>query len=142
VVAVIRQTAVATLIGMSALALGLSMAIAQVNAMPLVVIAHVGVQVTAGEVVDVFLGDKHFADGVKLTPVDNSPLQERFIGAVLNLDVVRYNSRWAKKSFREGFNPPALKFGDAEVAEYVRRTPGAIGYVTTAPVGVTVFGRY
>lgn len=107
-----------------------------------VVIANPGTQVSAADVADIFLGEKQFAGSLKLVPVDNGPQQEAFLSKVLKLDGGKYNSKWAKKSFREGLNPPAVKSGDLEVAEYVKRTPGAVGYVASAPAGVTVVQKY
>ena len=106
------------------------------------VIANSGTQVAAGEVSDVFLGEKQFAGSTKLVPVDNAPLQEAFVSKALGLDSGKYNAKWAKKSFRDGLNPPAVKSGDLEVTEFVKRTPGAIGYVGSAPTGVTVVTKY
>lgn len=107
-----------------------------------VVIANPATQVAATDVEEIFLGEKQFAGSTKLVPVDNGPQQEAFLGKVLKLDSNKYNSKWAKKSFREGLNPPAVKSGDAEVIEYVKRTPGAVGYVASAPAGVTVVQKY
>lgn len=107
-----------------------------------VVIANPATQVAATDVEEIFLGEKQFAGSTKLVPVDNGPQQEAFLGKVLKLDSNKYNSKWAKKSFREGLNPPAVKSGDAEVIEYVKRTPGAVGYVASAPTGVTVVQKY
>ncbi|HJW24777.1 MAG TPA: phosphate ABC transporter substrate-binding protein [Rhodocyclaceae bacterium] len=107
-----------------------------------VVIANPATQVAATDVEEIFLGEKQFAGSTKLVPVDNGPQQEAFLGKVLKLDSNKYNSKWAKKSFREGLNPPAVKSGDAEVIDYVKRTPGAIGYVASAPTGVTVVQKY
>lgn len=106
------------------------------------VIANPGTQVAAGDVNDIFLGEKQFSGSTKLIPVDNGPVQESFLSKVLKLDSGKYNTKWAKKSFREGLNPPAVKSGDAEVIEYVKRTPGAVGYVGSAPAGVTVVQKY
>ena len=39
-------------------------------------------------------------------------------------------------------NPPPVKSGDAEVLDFVRKTPGAVGYVGSAPSGVTVIQKY
>lgn len=121
-----------------AIALGVSPAVLA----DLVVIANPATQVAAADVNDVFLGDKQFAGSTKLIPVDNGPLQEAFLSKVLKLDAGKYNAKWAKKSFREGLNPPAVKSGDAEVIDYVKRTPGAVGYVGSAPAGVTVVQKY
>ena len=111
-------------------------------AQDVVVIANSGVQLTGGEVADVFLGEKQFAGSVKLIPVDNGPLQEAFLSKALNMDSAKYGGKWAKKSFREGINPPAVKSGDAEVIEYVKHTPGAVGYVTSSPSGLNIVKKY
>lgn len=107
-----------------------------------VVIANSGTQIAPADVADIFLGEKQFAGPTKLVPVDNGPQQESFLSKVLKLDSGKYNNKWAKKSFRDGLNPPAVKSGDAEVIEYVKRTPGAVGYVGTSPAGVTVIQKY
>ncbi|MCK9283257.1 MAG: phosphate ABC transporter substrate-binding protein [Rhodocyclaceae bacterium] len=106
------------------------------------VICNSGVQIAAPEIKEVFTGDKQFAGTLKLNPVDNGPLQAAFLSAVLKLDTLRYNMIWTKKSFREGINPPPVKSGDSDVLDFVRKTPGAIGYVSSAPSGVTVIQKF
>lgn len=106
------------------------------------VIAHPSVQITANDIREVFLGDKQFAGSVKLIPIDNGAAQEHFLSKVLKLDGPKYNSMWTKKSFREGLNPPAVKSGDAEVVEFVKKTPGAVGYLGGPPAGVNVVQKY
>jgi hypothetical protein len=56
----------------------------------------------------------------------------------MHMDAAKYNGIWTKKSFRDGLTPPAVKSGDAEVIEFVKRTSGAIGYASSAPAGVKV----
>lgn len=106
------------------------------------VIAHPGTQLAGGDIREVFVGDKQFAGTVKLVPVDNATAQEAFLSGVLKMEAGRYSTLWAKKSFRESLVPPAVKSGDAEVLDYVRKTPGAVGYVTSSPSGVTVIQKY
>lgn len=106
------------------------------------VIAHSSVQISTGDIREVFLGDKQFAGSVKIIPVDNGAAQDQFLSKVLSMEGAKYNSAWTKKSFREGLNPPAVKSGDAEVLDYVKKTPGAVGYVTTTPSGVTVVQKF
>jgi ABC-type phosphate transport system substrate-binding protein len=65
-------------------------------------------------------------------------VQSNFLAKVMHMDVAKYNGIWIKKSFRDGLTPPAVKSGDAEVIEYVKRTPGTIGYVSALPPGVTI----
>jgi len=102
------------------------------------VISNSGIIISAGEVKDVFLGEKQFAGGTKLVPVDNAALQASFLSKYMNLAADKYNSMWTKKSFRDGLTPPAVKQSDAEVIEYVKRTPGAVGYVSSVPAGVNL----
>jgi len=121
----------------SAVLLALSMS--QVAyAADVVVISHPGTAISAGDVKDVFLGEKQFAGNTKLIPVDNATLQDSFLSKFLDMAKSKYSSAWTKKSFRDGLTPPAMKSGDAEVTDYVKRTPGAVGYVSSAPAGVNV----
>lgn len=106
------------------------------------VICNSGVKLDASEVRDVFLGEKQFAESVRIMPVDNFAAQPEFLSRVIKLNASKYNTTWTKKSFRDGVNPPPLKASDAEVIEFVKRTPGAIGYVSNAPGGVTVVGKF
>ena len=103
-----------------------------------VVIANSGVSLSAGDVRDVFLGEKQFAGSTKLTPIDNAALQDDFVSKLLKISDSKYTSLWTKKAFRDGLTPPALKSGDAEVIEYVKRTKGAVGYVSSSPSGVNI----
>lgn len=106
------------------------------------VIANSSVKLGANDVRDVFLGEKQFADSIKLTPVDNGAAQADFLAKVIKMEAGKYSTAWTKKAFREGLNAPAVKSGDAEVAEFVKRTPGAVGYVTVSPGGVNVVGKF
>jgi len=106
------------------------------------VIAHSSVQIGAADVREVFLGNMQFAGGAKLQPVDNGPAQAEFLSKAVKMDPDRYAAAWTKKTFRDGVNAPPVKSGDAEVLEFVKRTPGAVGYVSTAPSGVTVVQKY
>jgi hypothetical protein len=106
------------------------------------VIAHLSVTLNAGEVRDVYLGEKQFAGGLKLIPVDNSSLQLEFLSKVLQSDERKYTARWTRKSFREGLAAPSIKGSDAEVAAFVRATPGALGYVRRSGGGVQVLETF
>lgn len=108
------------------------------NAGDVVVISHQGTTIYAAEIRDIFLGEKQFAGSTKLIPVDNAALQESFLPKFMQMDAAKYNSIWTKKSFRDGLIPPEVKSGDAEVIDYVKRTPGAIGYISSKPAGVNV----
>ena len=58
------------------------------------------------------------------------------------MEKAKYAATWTKKAFRDGLVQPPLKSGDSEVVDFVRRTPGAVGYVGTSPSGVNVVQRY
>ncbi len=104
------------------------------------VISNSGVTIVSADVRNIFVGEKQFAGAVRLVPVDNTGAQEKFLANFLKVDGGKYNSIWAKKSFREGVNPPLLMASDGEVVDFVRRTPGAVGYIGDASkaVGVNV----
>jgi ABC-type phosphate transport system substrate-binding protein len=108
------------------------------NAAGVVVIANPNVSVSADDVRDIFLGEKQFAGDVKLVVIDNAAMQNTFLSQIMQMDANKYNGIWTKKSFRDGLTPPAVKSGDAEVSEFIKRTPGSIGYVSSAPAGVNV----
>ncbi len=115
---------------------------AAANATDLYVICNARVPLTAGDVRDLFLGEKQFAGAVRLVPVDNSSAQSVFLDKVLKMNAAKYSTTWTKKSFRDGINPPLLTGSDAEALAYVKRTPGACSYVTTpTPPDVVVVAR-
>lgn len=106
------------------------------------VIAGAATQLASGDIRDVFVGEKQFAGPTKLVPVDNAAAQDVFLDKVVKMDKQKYTSTWTKKSFRDGLNPPALKSSDLEVVEFVKKTPGAVGYVTSQPAGVSVIQKF
>ncbi len=106
------------------------------------VIAGSGAQIAAGDIRDIFVGEKQFAGATKLVPVDNAAAQDAFLEKIVKMDKQKYTSTWTKKSFRDGINPPAVKSSDLEVVELVKRTPGAVGYVSSQPAGVTVVQKF
>ena len=101
------------------------------------------VSLKADEVRDVYFGDKGFAGPIKLLPADNSAAQDAFLEKVMKLDAKKYAGVWIKKAFRDGSAPPPVKAGDAEALAYVKQTPGACSYVTSAPGdGVVVVAKF
>jgi hypothetical protein len=124
------------------LAVLLYAACAVAHAADLYVICNARVELTAGDVRDLFLGEKQFAGAVKLVPVDNSAAQIMFLEKLLKMNVAKYSTTWTKKSFRDGINPPLVTGNDAEALAFVRRTPGACSYVVTpTPADVVVVSR-
>jgi hypothetical protein len=109
----------------------------------LFVIANSGVTLSADEITAVFKGDTEFAGSVKLDPTDNVAAQELFLTKVMDMDKSKYDAWWTKKSFRDGVNQPPSRGTDMEVIEFVKKTTGGIGYVTTQPpAGVKVIQQY
>ena len=109
----------------------------------LYVACHAGVTIAASDVRDVFLGERQYLQTTRLVPVDNVSAQPDFLERVLKMNGDKYATTWAKKSFRDGLNPPAALANDAAVLEFLKRTPGACGYLTTQPPqGVAVIGKY
>ena len=108
-----------------------------------VVIANPGLNLTAGDIRDVFTGEKQLAGSTRLVPIDNAAAQADFLTKVLKMDPTKYQTTWTKKSFRDGVTAPAVKATDAEVVEFVKRSPGGIGYITGgAPSGVTIVSHF
>ena len=103
-----------------------------------VVITHPGLTLSADDIKDVYIGQMQMAGSIRLVPVDNGPAQEAFLARVVRMEIGRYNTAWIKKAFRDGVSAPALKAGDAEVLDFVRRTPGAVGYIRVVAAGVNV----
>lgn len=108
----------------------------------LYVVAHPGLNLSAEEVREVFLGEKQFADGIKLVPVENASLQADYQARVLKVDAARYNSIWSKKGFREGITPPTVRSSDTEVINGIKASPGMIGYVSRPTPDVKVIHKY
>lgn len=106
------------------------------------VIAHPSVALGADEIRDVFIGEKQFAGATKLVPVENAAAQSDFLDKVVKIGAKKYLSLWVKKSFRDGLAIPPVKGGDAEIAAFVKSTPGAVGYVSAPVDGVKSLGKF
>jgi hypothetical protein len=106
------------------------------------VVANVTLELTPEEVKEIFLGEVQFAGPMKLLPVDNVGAQPDFLARVLKMTGPKYQASWTKKAFRDGLNAPPLKASDAEVLSFVKGNSGAIGYVSSAPAGVKIVGKF
>jgi ABC-type phosphate transport system substrate-binding protein len=72
--------------------------------------------------------------GQAAVPVDqarNHALRESFGESVLDKSLERVESYWQAQVFSGKGTPPKGLSSDAEVIEYVRRWPGAVGYVSS-----------
>lgn len=109
----------------------------------LYVISNSGTTVSASDIREIFLGEKQIAGSIRLVPVDNAAAQEQFLSKVMKMEAAKYTASWTKKSFREGVSAPPVKGSDAETVEFVKQTPGAVGYVGGAqPAGVNIVGKF
>jgi len=107
------------------------------------IICNSSVSLKPDEIKDVFFGDKEFAGSVKLAPADNGAAQADFLEKVMKVDAKKYTGIWIKKAFRSGSTTPSMKSSDAEAIAFVKQTPGACGYVASAPgAGVVVVAKY
>lgn len=107
------------------------------------VIVNPRLTLNAEDIKGIYTGEKQLAGSIKITPLDNSSAKMEFLSKVLQLDPVKYDALWIKKSFRDGINPPIVKATDEEVIAIVRSTAGTIGYVSSAPPdGVVVLKKF
>lgn len=82
----------------------------------------------------IFLGRKStWPGGQEAEPVDqarNAALRTSFCETVLNKTVDAVESHWQAQVFSGKGTPPKALNTDAEVLDYVRKWPGAVGYVS------------
>jgi ABC-type phosphate transport system substrate-binding protein len=72
-------------------------------------------------------------DGQKVMPVDleeNSPVRISFTRAIHRRSAAALEAFWQQQIFSGRGVPPPEVLSDSEVMDYVRRNPGAIGYVS------------
>lgn len=107
------------------------------------VVANDGVPVTSlsrSELARLFLKkDVEWSNGESVVPVDQSSIslvRAAFTEAVHDKKMSAITNYWQKQIFSGRGVPPPIRGTDLEVLEFVRSTPGAIGYVaaeTSAP---------
>jgi hypothetical protein len=78
------------------------------------------------------LAEKQNLNSIRLVPVDNLAAQPDFLEKVLKMDEIKYDTIWAKKSFRDGVNTPATMASDAVVLAFIKHTLG--GVAATLPL--------
>lgn len=108
----------------------------------LFVISNPNIRISDREIREVFSGTIQFIGTTRLVPVDNASAQASFLSSAMEMRASRYGVIWTKKSYREGVMPPVVKPDDVNVIDFVRRTPGAIGYVRLEPTGVNIVRRF
>jgi ABC-type phosphate transport system substrate-binding protein len=91
----------------------------------------------------VYTGRVIEVDGIPVTAVNansGSAVRNRFLQAYLNQDEDKYTAYWTVRRYiGKGASPRELRTS-AEVIDFVKSTPGAIGYIDEAdvPPGVSV----
>lgn len=117
---------------------GLSLSISASIQAELVVVAHPDAQVrelSRSELINIFMGRyRKLPSGVAALPVDLAPLKARFYRQLVNKDIAEINSYWARLVFSGQASPPVQMQAEAEMLDYIRRNPGAIGFVDSADV--------
>ena len=108
----------------------------------LYVISNSTLSIEASTVKSIFQGETEFSGSTKLEPTDNQTAQAVFLSKVMGMDKAKYESWWVKKSFRDGASQPPARSTDMEVIEFIKKTPGGVGYVTTPPAGVKIIQEF
>ncbi|SDS64299.1 hypothetical protein SAMN05216421_1900 [Halopseudomonas xinjiangensis] len=104
----------------------------------LVAVAHPSAKITQlsrSDLINIFMGRyRKLPSGVAALPVDLGPLRERFYRQLVNKDLAEINSYWARLVFSGQASPPLQIAEEAEMLAYLRRNPGAIGFIDRANV--------
>ena len=83
-----------------------------------------------------FLKQKtRWANGGTARPIDQrlaAPVRALFSQVVLSRDIAEVESYWNGQVFAGRSTPPPSAGSDDEVLDFVRRTPGAVGYVSSS----------
>lgn len=118
-----------TIIKLAALLLMLGIGHAQAG---VVVIGHAKLdKLDAKTVQKIYTGKVVEVNGVRVIPVNVPPcaLRDRFLQDILNSNDEKYTAYWTVRRYI-GKGIPPMEFDDPrEVVEFVRTTPGAIGYI-------------
>jgi hypothetical protein len=126
----------AALVGLALVLLG--SAPRALAAQAFVIVAHPALAVDAVEksvVQRVFLKQVSKLGRTRVTPVDqhlNAPVREAFSRQVVHQPVIEVRRYWQQQLWAGGELPPETRTSDEEVLEFVRTTPGGIGYVSAA----------
>lgn len=94
----------------------------------------------------IYTGKTVEVEGVRVTPVNaapGQPLRQRFLADYLQTAEDDYVGYWTVRRYVGKGTPPAELRSAAEIAEFVARTPGAIGYLeeSDVPRGLNVLLR-
>jgi ABC-type phosphate transport system substrate-binding protein len=92
----------------------------------------------ASELSRIYLGTANvWPDRTMVLAVDqnsSSPVHEAFTREVIGKDSVALSHYWEQAIFSGRAVPPSVLANDLDVVDFVRRNPGAIGYVSATTV--------
>lgn len=92
--------------------------------------------ISAKDASDYFLKKKSkWSDGTAVKPIDlsaNSKVREEFSKSIHGKNTSAVRSYWQQAIFSGTASAPPEKDSDSEIVDYVKRTPGAIGYVSAS----------
>ncbi|MFZ5519749.1 MAG: hypothetical protein ACOZD0_00945 [Pseudomonadota bacterium] len=114
---------------------------------PVVIVGHASVRkLDAAALRRIYTGKAVEVEGVRVAPVNASPglpLRQRFLSDYLETAEDEYVAYWTVRRYVGKGTPPAELRSAAEIADYVSRTPGAIGYLeeSDVPRGMNVLLR-
>jgi ABC-type phosphate transport system substrate-binding protein len=91
----------------------------------------------------IYLGRVIEVDGIRVTAVNassGSSVRNRFLQTYIRKDDDSYTGYWSVRRYSGLGVPPRELSGSTEVIDFVKSTPGAIGYIDEAdvPPGVSV----
>lgn len=90
--------------------------------------------ISKGDLAKIFMKkSSSFPNGTKAEPVDqneDSPVRAAFSEDVLGKKVSAIKSFWQKQIFSGRGTPPDILDTDGDVIEFVKRNPGAVGYIS------------
>ncbi|MDX8379670.1 MAG: hypothetical protein R8K48_06450 [Gallionella sp.] len=97
--------------------------------------AHLG-KLDVATVQKLFTGKLIQVNGINVTTVNRvpGPLRERFLRTYLHISEGKYTAYWAKRLFVGKGAPPRELSSETDVIQFVKSTPGAIGYIDEADI--------
>lgn len=92
--------------------------------------------ITRAEAANYFLGKATmWVSGGKILVVDqkkSTPAGAAFLKKIVKMEESSFKNLWVEKMLSGEAVPPVTKNSDAEVLEYVKANPGAIGYISSS----------
>src|SRR3972149_8660719 len=85
----------------------------------------------AGDIKEIYLGEKRFSDSVKLVPINHveGQMKNAFLKDVVGMDSKAYRLYWIKKVFQDGVPIPPSMGNVSAVIDMVKTEKGAVAYV-------------